>query len=111
MMYQIRTFFPLCCSKNYCDTRALAQQHLANVVKATNELREGMDEDECLRYGWNHPVTPTEIGIGAEMIEIDETKFLNWEKYFGAEQDITAPLLRIEKDKKVFPKMKLNERA
>jgi hypothetical protein len=41
------------------------------------------------------------------MIEIDETKFLNWEKYFGKEQGITAPLLRIEKDKKIYPKMKL----
>ena len=107
MMFQIRTFFPLCCSKNYYDTRALAQQHLTDVVRATNELRLAMDEEECAKYGWNHPVTAAEIEIGIEMIEIDETKFLNWEKYFGKEQGITAPLLRIEKDKKIYPKMKL----
>ena len=106
MMYQIRTFFPLCCSRNYYDSRDLAQGHLADVIRATNELRKEMVEEEAAKYGWTHPVTAAEIEIGVEMIDIDEEQFPGWEKYFGKEQSITAPLLRIEKDKKIYPKMR-----
>lgn len=107
MIHQIRTFYPLCGSKKYCETVDALQEHISQVVKATNEWRKLMDEEEAAELKWQQPLTVREIEDGMEVVGIDEELLPDWGKYFGEESDITPPLLRITNDKRIYPRLKV----
>lgn len=106
MIYQVRTFYPLSCSKKYCETVDILQAHIADVIKATNLQRKSMDPEEVADLKWDHPVTVREIEDGLEVISIDDTELPDWHKYFGDEAPITPTLMYIRDGKKIFPRMR-----
>ena len=106
MIYQVRTFNPLCTSKHYCKDVKGVHEWIALVVQATNQLRQRMDEAEASGLHWDHPVTRMDMENGIVVTTVDDTALPDWEKYFGKGSPITDPILRIENGIKIYPKRK-----
>ena len=104
MIYQIRTFNPMCTSKYYCSTQSDLHKRIADVVAATNFMRLELDPEEAKLYKWENPVNRRDMEVGIEVTTIDDEVFPEWKSYFGASTDITDPIVKIENGVKCYPK-------
>lgn len=106
MIYQIRSFNPLCTAKFYCKDRNELHTRIAQILSETNYMRLSLDPEEARTYRWENMLTRMEIDQGMEVITIDEEQFPDWRSYFGQEQEITDPIVKIENGVKIYPKRK-----
>jgi hypothetical protein len=104
MIYQIRTFNPLCTSKAYYNNEGALRKHVADVISATNFMRLELDPIESMRLNWLNPVNRMDIENGLTVTTIDEEQLPDWQNYFGKEQDIGDPVVKIENGIKHYPK-------
>lgn len=104
MIYQIRSFNPLCTSKHYVTTQDALHKRIADIVSATNYMRLSLDPQEAKTHGWENPVNRMDMEMGLEVSTIDEEQFPEWPKFFGDPTDISDPIVKIENGVKFYPK-------
>lgn len=111
MIYQVRTFFPLCSSKRYCKDPQSLHRWIDDVINITNQMREDVIDEEREEFHWTKNVTTSEIEMGMSIIKIDEGLLPEWESVFGKEEDAKDPVVKIKNGMEHYPtRRKFKER-
>lgn len=92
IMYQIRTFNSLCFSKKYVKTKKELNDHIKEVISATNKYRKG-NPDEAKNRKWEKTVNKKDLEEGIEVLSIDNDLLPEFQSILGKYQGITDPYL------------------
>jgi hypothetical protein len=90
MIYQIRSYLDLCCSKAICESIKEIKSHVDEVIKATEAFRRTMTQDMLDYIGWKTNVTKAQLLQCFEVTQIDETILPEYKKMFDISEKVNC---------------------